>query len=359
MKSMFPDGKCLHVAYASDERYLKYISVAIGSVFLWASDRTRVVVDVLALDITEERWREWEAYVQGHLPPDCRIVRHAVDKERLSQGFRLWHGSLANYARLLLPEILVDVDWVVYADVDTLFTDDPLKLLEVFDPSCSIMGHLEYPFKPLNEQEIFFRNIGLPFDKELYFCSGFILMNLNWFREHDAGKQALDFLMKHPDAPLADQEALNYVCLGSSKALPFEWGCFACEAFANGRPGAIHYPGHNPWTFMNNMFPDYIDAYNIWFQYAKFIYGKGYTFYSGEKHIVKYVYMRLLGLSGRAANILFSALNYWDFPFFGRYVKRHYASLGVWREMLSCIRGRKDWKHNTEYPAHRYEDGMF
>ena len=334
----------LHIVYASDERYLKYLSVTIGSAFLWASDRKRLIVDVLTLNVKDCVWEKWMEEMTRHLPFDCRIVKHEIDEDRLGDGLRLWHGSLATYARLLLPTVLSDTRWCVYADVDTLFTDDPLKLFDVFVSTCSIMGHLECYAKSLIPQREWFGNRNLPFRRESYFCAGFILINLTYFREYRLEEQAFEFLEKYRDAPLLDQDALNVVCSQNSKALPFAWGCFGNEAFMEGRPSAIHYPGHNPWTFMDNMFPDYIDAYNIWYKYARFIFGQNYSYYSGDKRYCKYVLMRVLGWCGQLLNRLFSILNFWDIKFIGRYVKRHYASHKVWKSMLSCIQNRSDWR---------------
>ena len=85
----------LHIAYASDERYLKYVSVAIGSAFLWASDRSKLVVDVLALKVNDDAWAKWIEDIRRFLPSDCRIVRHDIGDERLGASLCPWHGSLA------------------------------------------------------------------------------------------------------------------------------------------------------------------------------------------------------------------------------------------------------------------------
>ena len=337
------EKKIIHLVYASDCGYLRNVAVAIGSAFLWASDRSRLVVDLLAIDIDESIWEGWIEEVMRFLPQDCKIIKHDIEGERFS-CLRQWHGSKGAYARLLLPELLHGEAWCIYADVDTLFTADPLELENVYDTSSSIMGHLEYPFKELHEQEVWFKERNLPFDRCKYFCSGFVLMNLDWFRKNDAGARALELLRQFPDAPLVDQEALNAICVGTSKALPSEWGCFGCEAFAEGRPKAIHYPGHNPWKFLDNMFPDYIDAYNIWFRYAKYIYGKDWKCYSKKVKLIRYAFMRIMGVSGVILRMMVDMTGITRVPFVCRYVLRHYASRKVWEEMLSCMNQRSDWQ---------------
>lgn len=326
----------LHITYASDTGYLPYLAVAVGSAFLWTSDVSRLVVDVLALGISDEEWEKWLSSVVPYLPKNARIVRYNVD-EGLFRKYKSWHGSFATYARLMLPEILRDVNWCVYADVDTLFTDDPLKLIDFEDDQWSMRGHREYPFKDLSAKGAWFHERHLPFDRDKYVCAGFLLLNLAWFRANDGIAKTFAFLEAHPDVELPDQDALNAVCCETSEPLPYEWGTFGCEAFAGGRPGCIHYPGHNPWKFLNGMFPDYIDAYAVWFLTAKRLFGKTWRDYATRPRIGKYLSMRFFGAAFSALRRLLDVLHFVRIPFFSRYVRRHYASRAQWKEIVKCL----------------------
>ena len=168
-------------------------------------------------------------------------------------------------------------------------------------------------------------------------------MNLLWFRQNNAGQKCLDLLRRYPDAPLVDQEALNAICCSTSKALPSSWGAFGCQAFANGTPKSIHYPGHNPWRLIENNFPDYIESYNIWFRYANFIFRKKWTYYCDKKKFVKYGLMRILGISMRLFRNFFDYFTFIRVPFLSRYVNRHYASKKSWKDMMMCMKKRSDW----------------
>lgn len=328
----------LHVAYASDSGYLPYLAVAVGSAFLRVSDVSRLVVDVLALGISEAVWNTWLSSVLPGLPEGAQIRRHDIDAS-LFDRYRSWHGSRVIYARLMLPDLLPDDGWCAYADVDTLFTDDPLKLIAFEDDRFSMRGRREYPFKDLVAKDAWFRERQLPFDRDKYVCSGFLLLNLAWFRANDGIAKAFAFLEAHPDVELPDQDALNAVCCETSEPLPYEWGTFGCEAFAEGRPGCIHYPGHNPWKMLDGMFPDYIDAYALWFLTAKRLFGKTWRDYSVRPRFAKYALMRLLGAGFSAARRLLDVLRFVRIPFVSRYVKRHYASRTQWKEVVACLKG--------------------
>lgn len=330
----------LHIAYASDTRYLSYLAVAAGSAALWASDPSRLVFDILTIDVNDDDWQHWIQFVASHLPQGVTIRQHKIDKENFN-GLRQWHGSVANYARLLLPDILPEVEWCVYGDVDTLFTDDPLKLLEHRASGVSIRGHIEWMQKDMTEIETWFRERNQPYDQKKYVCSGFLLINLEWFRKTNGVRKTLDFLLKYPDAPLVDQEALNAVCCDTSLPLPYEWGVFGCEAFQNGRPSAIHYPGHNPWKLLDNMFFDYIDAYRIWFLCARRLYGLTWLDYCVNKNRLHYALMRSLGWSLSFAACVQWLVPWLKVPFVSRYLRRHYASLNTWNCMMRELKINK------------------
>lgn len=328
-------NEILHIAYASDKNYLPYLSVACGSALIRASNVRRIVIDVLALDISESDWSAWYNSTMPCLPKDSVICVHHVDSNRF-QSMREWHGSLAAYARLLLPEILPDVDWCVYADIDTLFVEDPLALLEYKDDQFAIRGRVECDIKNLAEKESWFKTRGYPFNHRKYFCSGFVLMNLTWFRRNEGTSKTMEFLRLNPDAPLADQEALNAVCCDVSSPLPNRWGTSGNVAFQRDRPGAIHYPGHNPWCFLDNMFPDYIDAYNIWFLTAKFVYGKTWRDYVKRPRYCKYWAMRFMGWGFTLIRWMVDAIDV-KIPYVGRYVEKHYASKMVWKQLIAGL----------------------
>ena len=335
----------IHLVYSGDEKYLKFLEMPIGSAYLWAADPNRLIVDVITIDVPDEAWTKWRENLLRYLPHGARVERLIADVSRFS-GLREWHGSLGAYGRLLLPELLSDEDWCIYADGDTVFTDDPLKLIdECTDSEVSIRGHLEKWLRKKDaDQRAWYAERGLERDESIYFNSGFVLINLDWFRRNDAGEKTIGFLRKYPDAPLPDQDALNVICYKTSKALPYAWGTFGCEAFAYGRPSAIHYPGHLPQKCLEGMFPDFLDAFNIWFRYARIIFGRGWREMVVTKpNTIRYFQMRALGVAFSCMRKVMTPLHLLWIPKIGRYLRRHYASAGVWRELLQVPERRKTW----------------
>ena len=263
------DMKPLCIVYATDDGYLMPTMVAVASALAWAADVSSVRVHILDTGIADAGWDDFEKNLRGHFGRAFGLTRHKID-QALFSGFKTWHGSVGTYARLVIPDLIPDADWCVYCDGDTLFTDDPSKLQQVFDSRYAIQGHADWQIPEMNQsrKEWFERN-GLGWVPEQYVCAGFLLMNLDWFRKNDGAKRCLEFIRQHSDVVHPDQDALAYVCRGHIGILPDEWGRFSWDAFRNGRPGCLHYASDLPWRLMTNKYLDYNDAHKLWFDCAR------------------------------------------------------------------------------------------
>lgn len=324
----------IHIVYATDDGYLLPTFVAAASALAWASRLEDVQIHILDTGIADEGWNLHLGALRRRFGDGAGIVRHQVDLSCF-EGLRKYHGSLGTYARLLIPDLLSDAEWCVYCDGDTLFTDDPFKLADVFDARYAYQGHEDWLIGLGNsEQEKWCRCHQLGWDASQYVCSGFILMNLERFRRESLGAACVALLKKYPDAPFVDQDAMAYVCRGSVGRLPWAWGTFSWGAFANGRPSCIHYASDLPWKLMTNKYLDYNDAHRLWFLYAEKFMGLGLrevlvTPVSFRVLVRKYAFGILFRLVRRGCpeDVLarLGAL--------GMYFKRHYASPEVWREL--------------------------
>ena len=95
------DGR-IHIVMAADGAYLKGLEVAKATMIASCSDPSRLVFHLFGEN--EEMGR------------------------RIRSEFGMYKGSPMTFLRLYLAELLPDVDWVVYSDVDTLWRRDVLEL---------------------------------------------------------------------------------------------------------------------------------------------------------------------------------------------------------------------------------------
>lgn len=167
---------------------------------------------------------------------------------------------LVIYYRLLLPNIIdKKIDKLIYFDCDTLirgsikelwdFPIDNYALAAVEDVLSPIAGMIEQ----------------LGYDsKYRYFNSGVLLINLEYWRDHDISNKCIKFLNEnsalvfHPD-----QDALNAVLFDKWQHLPYKFNFLTSyqklyfkkeqmqydfERKGNNYPIVVHFTGTKPWS---------------------------------------------------------------------------------------------------------------
>jgi len=168
----------------------------------------------------------------------------------------------AMWYRLFLPELLPDVDRVLYLDVDTLACD-VLGALWDTDLEGHWVAAVTNVFEPWSAGRP--DELGIP-RPQAYFNSGVLLLNLAEMRRDGRGDALRACVRERGHALLwPDQDALNLVlgerrlalhprwnCMNSVLSFPWSREVFGPEAVeeARARPGIRHFegPGRNkPW----------------------------------------------------------------------------------------------------------------
>lgn len=128
-----------------------------------------------------------------------------------------YNGSKLPYLRLFLPELLPELDWIIYSDVDTIWNLDPAELWKLKDETKSICWVKDLDTTRMECEK--WAKIKLP----NYACSGVCLINLKKWREEGITEKCLDFLRKNGCPPYADQDVLNIVLKDDAKLLSPVW----------------------------------------------------------------------------------------------------------------------------------------
>ncbi len=215
------------------------------------------------------------------------------------------HITAGTYLRFLLPDLLPDVDKIIYLDVDVVvhrnleaLYDIPLEgtALAAMPDWPMIVGSRTWPtfFVPFGGERLRFaayvrKVLGLELiGTTTYFNCGVMIFDLAFWRAHDVAGRTVRYLTEHPKLYYMDQDALNYIVSGRYVRLDQRWNSFANCSFPAiinvlvrftkiGRrweglraiwrrdPWVIHYAGANkPWTPHEPTTPR--DA--LWWHYA-------------------------------------------------------------------------------------------
>nr|AYC79426.1 hypothetical protein [uncultured bacterium] len=245
----------LHVSCAVEGRYLQHSAAMLHSVLSHAGD----------LDVHVH-------YLHGGGLPEGDAARLAamvhdaggaldylmVTPQRLEGLPVVDEFTAAMWHRIFLPELLPEVDRVLYVDVDTLAMDD-LGPLWRTDLGESHLGAVTNVFQHNHVHRP--AELGLR-GPEVYFNSGVLLMDLDRWRRDDITGALREVATKRGDTlAWPDQDALNLVLSGSRTALHPRWNtmnavlgfALAEEVFgaqavaeARARPGIRHFEGPGP-----------------------------------------------------------------------------------------------------------------
>ncbi len=241
----------IHVALASDNNYFRGLLVTAVSIVEHCSVPQNIVFHILDGGISEENW----SFLKYQLENRQAVVQQLLVEQDVFSQLTAWHGTgKMTYARLLLPDILPNVNHVIYSDVDFLWLDDVAKLWILKNEELSIQfvrQGLRHPSVFAAEDEWLHKH-GLSIDPDSYFCAGMILMNLKAFRHNLLHIITLKLLQANGgDAPFVDQTALNVVFSERTdkEELPSSWQTMTSDrsAFTNGFNIVLHYAGDCPW----------------------------------------------------------------------------------------------------------------
>lgn len=208
----------MHIVTASDRNYIPGVFVLIASA---ARYNPTAQFSVLAVDWQDADIARLSALSQ-HLGVQITPLR--LGSERLD-GLRVTrrHLTTAAYARLLLPDLLRDVARVIYMDSDMVVTgplDDAWN--------CELGDHLVAAVPCPGPSPDALRLLDL--SKGAYVNSGFLLLNLDAWRQANMADTCLQALSANPqDFPTQDESAINRFCAGRILYLPAIYNIYATQ----------------------------------------------------------------------------------------------------------------------------------
>lgn len=180
----------------------------------------------------------------------------------------------ATLYRLLLPDLLPDVDKVIYIDCDMIIRNDLSVLYHSIDLKDNYLAAVfEVPF---GAYRAYIKEVGL--DPDSYVNAGMLIMNLRQLRVDKMSVKLIDAL-KSGSWQFFDQDVLNLLCRNRIVALPPYYNAirtFCIPAYRNyflqkytahdweevQAHGTIHYTSTKPWKA-------YAVNFALWWQYYR------------------------------------------------------------------------------------------
>lgn len=243
-----------HIAFGINNAHSKYVRVVIRSIAK-NNKNSSITIHIINDGISKSNKKKFYEEISRY--NNLKIKFYKIDSTKF-EGIvtREWHVS--TWYRILLPLILDNnINKILYLDSDTLVNGslDTLFDVDLDEYSIAAVSDLIY-YQESNLKR-------LPMIKNgTYICAGVMLMNLEYWRQHNLSEKIFTFAREIPELLIfPDQDAINIVCDGKIKLLPYEYG-YVLD-FQNKKHSIIfHYGYLKPWKFADNS-----PFFHIWEKY--------------------------------------------------------------------------------------------
>lgn len=268
----------LNLVYATDKGYLFISAVSAASAARLAGPKAKdLIVHLLDCGLSDADWELFCTLVRKG-SPQVQLKRHLIDTHNYARlvGYR---NSLAVYARMRIPDLLPNADWCIYADGDSLFTEDPFNLLSLCDSNSAVLGWEVFDGTKEDSRSQNARRLSdwyaehcPDFQVRHYICTGFLLINLVNWRKHNIPSQCLTFIERHAP-PWPVDLSTNFVCNDCKTVLPREWGIFSEQITEISYPKFIHYVVDLPTKMRFRWRDGFRDVTAVWVNFARVVLG--------------------------------------------------------------------------------------
>ena len=257
------------LAIAFTPNYFVQAATTLRSVLDASPDGRFRVVCMLTEEIPQRMKDELNRLGAGRLE-----LEYVLLKGRLQDVYIDPRYTEAASLRLLLPELLPELDRILYLDCDIVVRQDIAKLWNETQLGDNYLAAVYEA--AIEGQAERFRALGC--DPARYFNSGFLLMNLAQMREEKVSERLLE-ACRVPYLEFPDQDALNQVCQGRVLPLSPLYNSIRTFFIPKYKPdfvrqygeglweqvqtdATIHYTGGKPWDLFTVQFAAWWRVYD-------------------------------------------------------------------------------------------------
>ena len=272
------------IAYGLNNQYTYPTLVSMTSILENSSSHTYYIFYILVDEKTFKNNNKQMLISLEKKYDRCEVNIIEISDENLKNA-NTKRYPLAAYYRLILAEIIPDLNRIIYLDGDTLIYDDLSEMYNLEMGNNIILGFVDNSYKKAEE-------FGIQTYK--YIVSGVLLINLKKIRKENITQKFFEFMDKYQDKlTQEDQTVINIVLHGRIGLLPPKFGMWnfhtkdsllnhnnygnqnlGIKAYdekeiikAWNTPSIIHYVRAKPWRIRTKI--THIKFHEDWWEYAK------------------------------------------------------------------------------------------
>lgn len=253
------------VFFTIDDDYAPLLGVTLFSMLKNASKVYQYKVFVLYKKLSEQNREKFA----GLADKNCEIQFFEMKDElntitdRMSNRLRADYFTLTIYFRLFIPVLFPEYDKGIYLDSDVVVPGDISELYQMHLGE-NLLGAVIDPVVAAVPELTRHAELCVGVEKDKYFNSGVLLMNLKKLRETRIDQRFLELFNKyHFDCIAPDQDYLNAMCKGRVTYLPALWDAMPSDATEPvGNPKLVHFNLFaKPWHYDNIQYEQYFWPY--------------------------------------------------------------------------------------------------
>lgn len=247
----------IHIAFATDQFYLKPTCIAIESVLQARTNQEDYYHFYILMSINEvDMVPDYFEKIQ-HQYKSCTIQKIGIEDTFKNAVIPIEHITEPAFYRLLLPE-LIDQKKMLYLDSDIVVCRDLAELYDIDIDNYELGGVISPSYVTMTD---YAEKIGIPSTKR-YINSGVLLLNLEQMRKDKFTEEVLKLINLSFFAP--DQDIINRVAYDKIKLLPYKYNmspalsecldCFAKNEVEEAltQPVILHYKyPEKPWECLD------------------------------------------------------------------------------------------------------------
>ena len=210
----------LDITCSTDDNYIQHCAAMLCSLFENNREH-KITVHLLHNNLSEKSQSLITDLANRY---NNKVVFYNIDLKYLRKAkIREDHPnlSLATYFRILLPSIIDDsINKILYLDCDVIVLKDISNLFNIELENYGIAGCIDAT--PTSSYHRRIINLSL---NQQAFCAGVIMINLQYWREHDSQAKMLEYIDRNSGKlVLEDQDVLNHEFSGKWFKLPPKYG---------------------------------------------------------------------------------------------------------------------------------------
>lgn len=242
----------INISYGIDDNYARCMAVSIAS-FCINNKNKNFCFYIVASDLLNETKIKLEVLAKNY---NIDIIIYEINKEFFYDMPITHEISLATYFRILLPDIVVDIDKLYYIDADIVCLKDAEDFFNITLDDNIIAAVSDG--KKMNNK----RNKALNLKQHIYFNAGVLIINIKKWNDNKISDKVLTIINKYRNIiKYEDQDALNIVLSKKIKYISKKFNCLNLGDINNKEIILLHFASHpKPWNedwplnFMYNNF---------------------------------------------------------------------------------------------------------